>query len=174
MRPKPTGDKPLNALAHRSTRPVDPAPALTGEPDEFIRKPPCRTEGEIHPRMASPALKMGRRLVPADSSNASVATLKYAIALANYFTTEVSLFHAAGINTFARSFDSTAVLPSHEESVERAARRLERLSRNFVPTPHRRETFVRSGEPDRQMIETARWLGNNLIVFSTHGHTTIQ
>jgi len=175
MRRKPTGAKPVKALAQRSTRLIEPAPALTSEQDDSVRTLPGRTEEEeVQPLLNGPALKLGKILVPTDFSNASVATLKCAIALANYFTAEVSLLHVAEFNAIARGLDSTAVLPSHEESVEHAARRLERLSRQFVPTPHRGETLVRSGEPVRQVIETARWLGINVIVLSTHGHTSIQ
>ncbi|MBL9168810.1 MAG: universal stress protein [Verrucomicrobiales bacterium] len=164
----------MKALAPRSTRPVEFAPALTGEQDESIRTLPGRPEDQVHSRLPGPALKLGKILVPTDFSNASVATLKCAIALANYFTAEISLLHVAEFDALARGFDSTAVLPSHEDSVEHAARRLERISRRFVPTPHRGETLVRSGEPVRQVMETARWLGINLIVLSTQGPSSIQ
>ena len=164
----------MKALAHCVPRETEPPRPASGELEKAIRALPGRAGEEVRPQPVGPALNLERILVPTDFSNASVATLKYAISLCNYFDAEVSLLHVTEFNDMARSLDSTTLHSSHEEASESAARRLDRISRQMLPVAHRGKPFALPGEPVRQIVETARWLGSSLIVLSTRGQTGIQ
>jgi nucleotide-binding universal stress UspA family protein len=164
----------MKALAHSVPRQTEPPSAACGEFETAIRALPGRAGQGVRPQTVGPVLNLEKILVPTDFSNASVATLNYAIPLCNYFDAEVSLLHVTKFNDMARSLDNTTLHASHEEASENALRRLERISRQMLPAVHRGKPFALPGEPVRQIVETARWLGSSLIVLSTRSQTGIQ
>jgi len=107
-------------------------------------------------------------LAPTDLSSESRKSIKYAMRLAQHFQAKLTLLHVCEMPD-AGTDDPNA--PASEEFQQHSARaKLSLLSLHDVVRAQysNTEPCFRCGEPGEQIVATARSLGVDLIVFSTH------
>jgi universal stress protein A len=107
-------------------------------------------------------------LCPVDFSAASLAALDLALKIAQQNDARLLLLNVAPMQAGAAGFQP---VPMDRYLFHEKDRReqLTKLGRESVPATVRYETLVVSGDPAEQVLNTARSLGTDLIVMSTHG-----
>ena len=111
-----------------------------------------------------------RILVPLDFSQCSEKALQYAVPFARQFGAELVLVHVVQgyVPLSEFSMGDPGYVPAHSE--ETAQKQLCALKETLDKGINSR-VLVRVGNPYTQIIATARELGIDLIILSTHGHT---
>lgn len=109
-------------------------------------------------------------LVPIDFSGISRQALDVAVPLAKKFAAKISLLHVVPPNTYPPAFglllDATSV-------AEKAERELAAVARRHIPATLRNVTLVSTGQPAREITDAVRRLKVDLLVLTTHGHTSL-
>lgn len=111
-------------------------------------------------------------LVPIDFSGCSEKALHFAIRFARQFGSKLVLLHVAP--SYADPYFVTEFGPLQADVVRASEDRLEDLMRNSVPAEVSAQPLVRLGRPATSIVTTARELGVDLIIISTHGHTGLK
>ena len=111
-------------------------------------------------------------LVPVDFSDCSQKALEYALPFAQRFHAGITLLHVVHVNYYATSSEYTAFdYPELIEETRRAGeKQLGRLAgsvRKKCPV----QTVIKTGHPGSVIVDTAKMLGIDLIIISTHGRT---
>ena len=111
-----------------------------------------------------------RILVPLDFSQCAEKALQYALPFARQFGAELVLLHVVQgyvpLSEFSAG-DPGFVAANSEESAQKQLCSLKETLDSCIKS----RVVVRVGNPYTQIIETARELGIDLIILSTHGHT---
>jgi nucleotide-binding universal stress UspA family protein len=112
-----------------------------------------------------PAVKFSRILVPVDFSDNSRQALRFALALARDFNSEITLLHVVH-----RYPPIPEMAPVDVESLQDARQALNKLHAEFSGLV-RSKISLRIGNAASEIAQAARDLGSDLIVISTHGRT---
>ena len=118
-------------------------------------------------RIKSSYPRVRRILVPLDFSGKSRQALRYAVPLAERFSSKIILLHViqpaysvapeAGVNFTTR------------EQVQAAQRRLEGMAATHLPKDMRGQRIVRIGIPSGEILATAKRLDVDMIALTTLG-----
>jgi len=117
---------------------------------------------------------ISRILVPTDFSADADAAFRYASELARPFHAEVHVLHVVDNPLSAGMWSSdvyTAEIVGLQIDLVHDAE--ERLARSVPSGAESVTTEVRTGSPTRQILDTARERGIDLIVMGTHGRTGV-
>lgn len=114
------------------------------------------------------AFRLRKILVPVDFSACSEKALKYAITFARQFGAELALLHV--VHPYPPMpemgpVDVESLMDAHEQMES-----FQRTVGKVVPC----KTSVRTGIAHSEIIATAKELGADLIVISTHGRTGLE
>jgi nucleotide-binding universal stress UspA family protein len=120
------------------------------------------------PQRPLPVFKLKKILVPVDFSECSKKALQYAVPFARQFGAELTLLYVMQHYPLVSEMG-----PVDVESNEDAERDLEAL-RQTIDRDVRSRAVVRAGEPHLEITETAKSLGIDLILLSTHGRTGLN
>jgi nucleotide-binding universal stress UspA family protein len=117
-------------------------------------------------------LKPKRILVPIDFSDCSRKALEYALPFARQFHAALTVLHVVHVNYHAASseyttFDYPELIEETQRAGEKQLRDLARSVRKGGPV----KTVIQTGHPGSVIVDTARKLGVDLIIISTHGRT---
>lgn len=125
-------------------------------------------------RPAAPAFGLKTILVPVDFSDCSAQALQYAIPFAEQFNAGMTLLHILPFQQ-AVGWDGEVANygPMMETDLRRAAEKrlagfIQEAAAAGVPV----KTGVRHGVPAMEIVSTAKELDADLIIMSTHGHTS--
>jgi nucleotide-binding universal stress UspA family protein len=121
----------------------------------------------------APALRLRKIVVPIDFSETSIQALPYAATLAERFGAEIILLHV--FEPLPMPADAGYLAVGLEDVDPKAAQKhlrnlCQAVSGGDVPV----QTLVRTGTPFREITETARSLGADMIVLTTHGYTGLM
>ena len=122
-------------------------------------------------------MKIGTIVVPTDFSESARHALDYAIRFAKPLDAEIVLVFVEGIFTYGVSGDlmgTAAAVRFFEEQRRLANRQLARLQSRIEKRGLRCRAIFTKGIPSQAIGETARRLGADLIVMSTHGRTGLS
>lgn len=111
-------------------------------------------------------------LVPIDFSGCSEKALHFAVRFAGQFGAKLVLLHVAP--SYADPYFVTEFGPLQSDVVRASEDRLEALARDAVPAEVVAQPLVRLGRPATAIVNTARELGVDLIIISTHGYTGLK
>lgn len=114
---------------------------------------------------ARPEFSLARILVAVDFSALSRKAVDYAAAFSRQFDAELSLVHVIQLYPLLPE-----MAPVDIEPVQDAQANLDELKAT-VGHGINCQTFVRTGDPQAELINTAKELGADLIVIGTHGRT---
>lgn len=141
--------------------------------ERVVRHGPCpvlTVPSQSGRRSGARALRIKRIVVPIDFSETSVQALPYAAALAHKFGAEIVLVHI--IEAFPVPAEMGSVpLKLRTEDKNAAQERLLQLSREVLPRDLATRTFVKHGQPFREITAMAASLGADMIALTTHGYT---
>ncbi len=148
--------------------------------ERVVRHAPCpvlTVPARTKPRRSGkrPPFKLGKILVPIDFSKLSDAALPWAELLAGRLGAEVVLLHV--VEKFsvdylpAREPASDASVPWMRKSEEDLATTAGRMRQS---TGANVSAAIRDGKPFEVICRTAKSLGADLIVLTTHGHTGLN
>lgn len=129
---------------------------------------PSDTEQQTTPHL--PAFELTKILVPVDFTECTEKALQYAAAFARQFDAELTLLHVmelAYVPTSEMGF--VADVDSDEDVLRRLRSVQNRLGRGM-----RCQVLMRKGAPQYEIVETAKALGSDLIILSTHGRTGLE
>lgn len=127
-------------------------------------------------KRAKPGFPLKKILVPIDFSETSAQALPYAAALAERFGAKLVLLHVIEPVTMSPVFwDFQPPVADADQAAEVAiTTRLSQLGKELLPEDVQARTLVCDGVAHEEIAETARNLGVDLIVLSTHGHTGLK
>jgi universal stress protein A len=125
-----------------------------------------------------PALSLRRILVPIDFSGQSRRAIEFAVPLAECYGGRVFLLHVVQPPVVS----SWEVIPGEapylvidmSQAMDAVCKKLAALAARHVPATVRGRTLVRQGSAYSEITKTARRLGVDLIVISTHGRTGMR
>jgi nucleotide-binding universal stress UspA family protein len=115
-------------------------------------------------------------LVPIDFSDYSKSALKYAVNLCKNFNAEMILIYVVEPVIYPPDFSMGQIaIPSvNTEWDERAKQELDKLAKEEIHSGVSVKTFIKTGKPFVEIIETASELDVDLIIIATHGRTGIE
>lgn len=121
-------------------------------------------------------VEVKRILCPVDFSPASAHSLKYAVALAQWYGASVAVLHVADARPDVPMEPPFGILPRGAAVLAPAdTERLLAAIRTFGDAAASGgvslEPLVRSGSPTREILEAADEMSADLIVMGTHGHS---
>ncbi len=117
-----------------------------------------------------PVFKLKKILVPVDFSERSKRAIQYALPLAEQFGAEVTLLHVVQAYLPVPEMSTMDVTLMQKQMQETGAQQLETL-RKTVDAKVELRTILKVGDPYLETIHTAKLLGIDLIILSTHGRT---
>jgi nucleotide-binding universal stress UspA family protein len=122
------------------------------------------------------SLEIKRILVPIDFSEHSKNALKFAVSFAKHFNSELLLLYVVEPTVYPAdfSFGQVAVPNIENELRERGKIELEQLAKNQIGDTLPSQTFVLTGKPFLEIINTALEKEVDLIIIATHGHTGVE
>jgi len=123
-----------------------------------------------------PALKVERILVPVDFSECALYALDYALAYAEQFHAKLILLHVVepAVYTENHMAGTLALDQNNQVMLDAARERLADISRKRIGQRAANESLVRIGHPYSEIPDTAKAMGVDLIVLSTHGYTGLK
>lgn len=116
-----------------------------------------------------PGFGLNKILVPIDSSELSVRTLRYAAPLAQQFGASLCLVHVVEKTSLATDLSVPSSGWLRAEAATFGMPALTNLRHREIGAHFPGETLIRSGEPAHAISEAAQELGADLIVISTMG-----
>ncbi len=121
-------------------------------------------------------LEIKKILVPIDFSEHSKNALKFAVSFAKHFKSELLLLYVVEPTIYPAdfSFGQVAVPNIENELRERGRIELEQLAINHIGDELQSKTFVLTGKPFLEIINTALDMEVDLIIIATHGHTGVE
>jgi len=148
--------------------------------ERVVRHAPCPVlivpARELPKRaVKAPPFRLKRILVPLDFSNLSKDALPYAVLLAGHYRAELALLHI--VEKFPIDYllgpeltnqTSVPLMKQAEVELERMAGELSKL------TGVKASAVVRDGKPFEEICHTAKTVGADLIVLTTHGNTGLK
>lgn len=118
------------------------------------------------------ALELKRILVPLDFSAHAMKAVRYAVAFARQFRTQLIFLHVTEPIVYPSDFGYTPLPPNTlEENFQRDAReRLEAVAAGQTALGLNCEVVLRLGKPYQEIAAAAGELQADLIVITTHGY----
>ena len=124
-------------------------------------------ETQTAPLPTAGSVRLGRILVPVDFSQCSRKALAYAVPFARQFQAEITLLHVL------QPYPPIAEMgPLDADAIQDAKHDLETLRLTVKLPPER--ALLRIGDPEFEILETAKNMEIDLIVISTHGRKGIN
>lgn len=153
--------KPASSRAHQGTE---------SAPDDLAEGSPAPSGHGQTP------LRVARILVPFDFSDSAHAALEYAACFAEQFKASLVLFHVVEPSVVSEHYlQMTPVLDeTNAHLVEGARERLVKVCGRKIGNRLPCEVLVRIGRAPSEIVDTARALGVDLVIMSTHGHSGIK
>jgi universal stress protein A len=115
-------------------------------------------------------IALRRILAPTDLSPDGKKAVEYAIALAEHFSSEVTILHvypAPGFNDYPRPTDGESVANIFRENAQNA---LDSFRSEIKQEYPRIDGLLRCGKPEEEIVRAAKDLEIDLIVLSTHNY----
>lgn len=144
-----------------------PENAIATDRGGAVQSGPARQSG-------NKPFRIQRILVPIDFSECSRKALKYAVAFSRQFGASLTLVSAIQIAYTNIGGDGIDLASVQEDEEKGALDRLKALAKEEIDTGITFQTFVRSGQPTVEIIETAKEQDVDLIIISTHGYTGLK
>jgi nucleotide-binding universal stress UspA family protein len=121
-------------------------------------------------------ISMKRILVPIDFSEYSKKALRYAVAFARNFQSEIVLVYVVEPVVYPAdfSFGQVAVPSMERELFERGEEQLRKLIETEIRGELPARSMVRSGKPFVEIIRAAAEEDVDLVIIATHGHGGIE
>jgi universal stress protein A len=142
--------------------------------DRSVRDASNRRRRLAFPEVKSDPLKINSILVPLDYSDVSIKALDHALPIAAEFGARISLIHVLDEQPYP-SEDPFRPLSLPVQSLLKDGKiKITNFAREHIPAYFLKEVFVVPGTPHRQIVETARRRGVDLIVMTTHGYTGLK
>jgi universal stress protein A len=117
-------------------------------------------------------LKLKRILVPTDFSDCARKALQYALPMARQFGAEIVLVHVVQVSYFpGGELGAIDYALLEKELREGGQKQLEEWIRREIGEDIPSRMLLLSGQPVREIAETARKEEVDLIILSTHGRT---
>jgi len=122
------------------------------------------------------SLKIDHILVPLDFSIHSQRALQHAVLFAQQFDATLTLLHVVEPVVYPAEFGyaPVAIDTLNRSSVTTAQERLVEFIDKKVPAEVRSEMLVKAGSAFDEITRTAREIGADLIIVSTHGYTGLK
>ena len=150
--------------------------ALLGSTAErVVRHAPCSVLSVPTQMGKASTFRIKKILIPMDFSDLSKAAMPWATFLAEQFKAEVVLLHV--VEKFPIDYLMGRELTSHTivPLVKQAEADLERATADLAKAFNlKMSAVVREGKPHVEICETAKVLGADLIVLTTHGYTGLK
>lgn len=108
-------------------------------------------------------------LVPIDFSDCSKQALDYAFAFAEQFASEVILLNVIQNNLTSFEYGESQAVASQERQRNQSQRNLAQLAEGTL-AGSRHTILVKMGKPFEEIVRSAKSLGVDLIIISTHGY----
>ncbi len=116
-------------------------------------------------------------LVPIDFSHNSKAALSYSSDFAGKFNAEIHLLYVIEPIIYAPDFSLGQItMPSVEtgDLEKRAYEELQSLANSGIPSSIKSSVTVSIGKPFTEIIDYAKKLNIDLIIISSHGHSSVE
>jgi universal stress protein A len=107
-------------------------------------------------------------LVPIDFSDCSKQALDYALAFAEQFGSEVTLLNVIPNELTSFEYGEPQAIASQERQKNQSQRNLAQLAEDTL-AGSRHNILVKVGKPFEEIVRSAKNLGVDLIIISTHG-----
>jgi universal stress protein A len=112
-------------------------------------------------------------LVPIDFSDEAMGALSYAQGMAEVSGAKITLLHVVQPIPMAE-YDTMPLLMETDQIVRSGLVQLEKLAESKGLPVRKGGCLVRTGQPFHEICDTARTLGVDLIVVTTHGYTGLK
>jgi nucleotide-binding universal stress UspA family protein len=148
--------------------------------ERVVRHAPCpvlTVPTRESPKQASRAsvFRLRKILVPIDFSNLSMDALPYATLLARQFGAELILLHIVQSFPIDHLLGAEITNQTMVPAIKQAEADLERLAADLrKSTAAKTSAVVREGMPHEAICQTAKSLGADLVVLTTHGYTGLK
>ena len=113
-------------------------------------------------------------LVPVDFSDCCRKALQYAVPLAYFHKSVITLLYVADPGYSGGIYGGVDYAYLERGLREESEKRLVTLANEQIPRDIPSETLVRMGSATEEIVEAANQLPADLIVISTHGHTGLK
>jgi len=120
---------------------------------------------ELLPPAGTELLPMENLLVPVDASDLSIASLPGVVELARLFDMRIVLL---------RVLDGSQKKPASAENHGEAVKQLKALAQMVEKRGVEAVTMIKEGDPARQILDTVRLNGIQLIAMTTHGRSGLS
>lgn len=124
--------------------------------------------------VAASRLKVSKILVPINFSTTSLGMVRYAAALAEWFSASVCLLHVVPCDAFTQNLQHLGLIGSYDEVVSLGARLLMKLTCAEIAPYLRGGTLLRVGDPVQEIIAAAKTLDVDLIILSIDGDSGLK
>lgn len=125
-------------------------------------------------QQAMEVCRIQKILVPVDFSENSKKAVVYAEAFARQFQAAVVFLHVVQVNYAYGEFGALDFTRLEREMRQGAEKELLALVQRQSEAGLKAESLVREGSPAKVIAETARELGVDLLIISTHGYTGLK
>jgi nucleotide-binding universal stress UspA family protein len=148
--------------------------------ERVVRHAPCPVltvpTRELRKRIGPPSpFRLKRILVPIDFSNFSKDALPYAVLLAAQFGAELTLLHIVQRFPIDNLLGAELINQTLVPTIKQAEADLERMAAELSKsTGVKSSAVVRDGTPHEAICQTAKSLGADLVVLTTHGYTGLK
>lgn len=148
--------------------------------ERVVRHAPCpvlTVPTRDLPKRVGPAtpFRLKKILVPIDFSNLSRDALPYATLLAREFNAELTLLHVVQWFPIDQLLGAEMISQTMVPAIQQAEIDLDRLAADLSKaTGVKTSAVVREGTPHETICQTAKSLGADLVVLTTHGYTGLK
>ena len=118
--------------------------------------------------------RMKTILVPTDFSECSLKALRYAVCFARQFRAEIVLLFVVQPYYPVPQMGALDYAIPEANLTESASKELESLAHREIGGEFKVQSVVRVGNAAHEIANTAKSVGANLIILSTHGHTGLK
>ncbi len=122
-------------------------------------------------------LNLKNILIPIDFSANSKNALLYSVELAEKFNSSLHLLYIIEPVVYAPDFSMGQITVPAVETYEvekRAMDELEKISKQYIPESIVCTFAVKIGKPFSEIVDAAKEQNIDLIVISSHGHSTVE
>jgi nucleotide-binding universal stress UspA family protein len=164
----------LGSTAERVVR-YAACPVLVVRADTSAAGDNLESRGSDKRKGAAQPFNLQNILVPVDFSPRSAKALEYALPMAKQFQANLVLLHVVHPGYLAANDEYTVYdYPELIDEVRRAAEKQLGALAGSIRKQCRVTTAIETGHPGNFIVETAKMLGIDLIIISTHGRTGIK
>lgn len=115
-------------------------------------------------------------LIPIDFSDYSKNSLRYSVNFTRCFNAELILIYVIEPVIYPPDFSMGQIaVPAVDIDIDkRASEELQKLAKTEIPSDMKVRTFVKTGKPFVEIIETAAAENIDLIIIASHGHSGVE